>query len=438
MRSLDRKLNLWAVSLSGVGVILGAGIYALIGPAADEAGNAMWASFAIAAVIAGLTALTYARFVRMRPKNSPEFQYATLGFGPRIGFTAGWLMIWADLVSVGAVAIGFGGYLESVTPITVVAGAVLLIGAAAVLAWWGIGESIRIVVAFTLLEVGGLVFIILIGVPHWGSVDYLATPRGFSGVWAASALIFFAYLGFDELGNLAEEAKQPERTLPIALAIAFLVSSVIYVGVAVSAASAIGWERLAGSTAPLGEVARIALGGNARIVLTLIALAATANTVLLLLIAGSRALQGMAEAKALPAWLGRIGARRTPWAALIVTTVIAVAFALIGDLERVARITNAAILLSFAVVNFALVRHLARVRAALSARTVVTDYLLPATAGICCLALLAYTGVEGIAWALGLGVAGLLVGGWLGPRADSSRTPHASSPGVTGSSRTPG
>jgi APA family basic amino acid/polyamine antiporter len=438
VRSLDRKLNLWAVSLSGVGVILGAGIYALIGPAAEEAGNAMWASFAIAAAIAGLTAMTYARFVRIRPRNSPEFQFATLGFGPRIGFTAGWLMIWADLVSVGAVAIGFGGYLESITPISVAGGAVLLIGAAAVLAWWGIGESIVVVVVFTLLEVGGLIFIILIGVPHWGSVDYLATPRGFSGVWAASALIFFAYLGFDELGNLAEESKQPERTLPRALMIAFLVSSAIYMAVALSAASAIGWERLAGSNAPLGEVAGIVLGGNARVVLTLVALAATANTVLLLIVAGSRALHGMAEARALPGWLGKIGARRTPWAALIVTTVIALAFAVIGDLERVARITNAAILLSFAVVNFALVRHLARSGRAVTPRSVAADYAIPGVAGVSCLALLAYTGLEGVAWATGLGAAGLLLGGWLGPRADSSRTTHASQPGVTGSSRNGG
>lgn len=432
---LERKLNVWAVSLSGIGVILGAGIYALIAPAAGQAGNGVWASFLIAATIAGLTALTYARFVRIRPKNSPEFQYASLGFGPRIGFTAGWLMIWADLVSVGAVALGFGGYLGALTPVPIVAGALLLIALAAALSWWGIGESILVAVVFTLLEVGGLAFIILVGAPHWGAVDYLATPRGFGGIWTASALVFFAYLGFDELGNLAEEARDPEKTLPRALGIAFFVSSAIYVAVAISAVGALGWEALASSKAPLAEVARIALGESAGIILTLVALAATANTVLLLIVAGSRAIHGMAEARALPRWFGRVGARRTPWAALLLAAAIASAFALIGDLERVARITNAAILLSFAIVNFALVRHLARSRKRFVFRNLPGDYLLPGLAGMSCLALLAYTGWEGFAWAAGLGLAGLLLGGWAG---NSSRTPHAEKQAVTASSHRPG
>ncbi|MBI2964958.1 MAG: amino acid permease [Chloroflexi bacterium] len=428
---LERKLGLWAVSLSGVGVILGAGIYALIGPAAGHAGNGMWASFVIAAAVAGLTALTYARFVRIRPKNSPEFQYATLGFGPRIGFTAGWLMIWADVVSVAAVALGFGGYLTGITPLPIVAGALLLIAFAAALAWWGLGESIALAIVFTLIEVGGLVFIVLVGVPHWGEIDYLATPRGFGGVWTASALVFFAYLGFDELGNLVEEAKEPERTLPRALGIAFFVSAAIYVAVAVSAASAVGWEALAGSNAPLAEVAPGALGDNAHLLLTLVALAATANTVLLLMVAGSRSIHGMADAKALPAWLAGIGARKTPWAATALTAAVAAAFALIGDLERVAQITNAAILLSFAVVNFALIRHLARLTKEKSWRRIASDVLLPGAAGASCLALLPYTGLEGVAWAIGLGAAGLLVG------AISSRSPHAENPSVTASSRGP-
>jgi len=109
--ALRRRLRLWQVSVSGVGVILGAGAYALVGPAAGLAGNALWLAFLLAGAAAGLTAYSYARLGTMRPKDSPEFQYTALAFGPRIGFVAGWLMLAADLLAVAAVALGFGGYL---------------------------------------------------------------------------------------------------------------------------------------------------------------------------------------------------------------------------------------------------------------------------------------------------------------------------------------
>ncbi|MBM3959216.1 MAG: amino acid permease [SAR202 cluster bacterium] len=320
----------------------------------------------------------------------------------------------------GEVALGFGGYLGSITPVPIVLGALGLITATALLAWWGIGESVALAVVFTIVEIGGLVFIIAVGVPDWGSVDYFSTPQGFGGIWTASALVLFAYLGFDELGNLAEETRRPERTLPVALAIAFAISSVIYVLVAISAVSAVGWEVLAGSDAPLAEVASKALGGNAGRMLTLVALAATANTVLLLLVAGSRSLQGMASSGVLPGALARIGRRRTPWIALIVTWLVSICFALIGDLELVAGITNAAILFSFVIVNLALIRTLRRLRKGASLRGLVFDLLIPGGAAISCLALLARTGGVAIGLAAVLGIVGLVGGGLLGQRGRES------------------
>src|SRR5262249_58010476 len=103
-------LSLWQVTLSGVGVILGAGVYALIGPAAAQAGNALWLAFLFAGLTAGLTAYAYARLARLAPKNSPEFQYTALAFGPRAGFVAGVLMLLADVMAAAAVTIRFGGY----------------------------------------------------------------------------------------------------------------------------------------------------------------------------------------------------------------------------------------------------------------------------------------------------------------------------------------
>lgn len=194
--TLRRSLGLWQVSLSGIGVILGAGVYALVGPAAARAGNALWLAFLLAGVAAGLTAYSYARLGTMRPKDSPEFQYTALAFGPRIGFVAGWLMLAADLLAAATVALGFGGYLTHLVGTPVSVNALLLLVIVAVVISTGIAESIGLAIVLTLVEAAGLVFVILIGIPFWGQADYLEMPRGASGVWSAASLIFFAYLGF--------------------------------------------------------------------------------------------------------------------------------------------------------------------------------------------------------------------------------------------------
>jgi APA family basic amino acid/polyamine antiporter len=107
--TLRRSLGLWHVALAGIGVILGAGVYALIGPAAAEAGGALWLAFVVAGVAAALTAYAYARLGTLAPRTSPEFQYTALAFGPRVAFIAGWLMLFADVAAASSVALGFGG-----------------------------------------------------------------------------------------------------------------------------------------------------------------------------------------------------------------------------------------------------------------------------------------------------------------------------------------
>jgi APA family basic amino acid/polyamine antiporter len=206
--SLRREVGLLGATISGTGVIIGAGVYALIGEGAETAGNAVWMAFLMAAIVAGLSAVTYSRMSRRVPRDSPEFQYTGHGLGFRAGFLAGWLMLWADMVAAAAVALAFGGYFASLLggPLVVAALALVLVLALVVSA--GIHESIIVVSFLTAAEVFGLLVVILIGIPHWGEQPLLQMNDGLSGVWAASSLIFFAYIGFDELGNLAEEMRQ--------------------------------------------------------------------------------------------------------------------------------------------------------------------------------------------------------------------------------------
>jgi APA family basic amino acid/polyamine antiporter len=408
--------------VSGIGVILGAGVYALIGPAAGLAGSALWLAFLVAAVAAGLTVYSYARLGAMRPKNSPEFQYTSLAFGPRVGFLAGWLMLAADLLAVAAVALGFGGYLAHLTGLPVVPSALALLAVTAGVLLVGIGESVRLAILLTGVEAAGLLGVVLVGLPAWGTARFLDMPHGATGISGAAALIFFAYLGFDEIGNFAEEMHRPERNLPRALFISMAGATLIYLLVALSATAAVDWRELSASTAPLALVAKRRLGSAAEATIALVALAATANTVLLLLAAAARAVYGMAAGGVLPLRLGDVGRRGAPVRATLAIAGIVALLVLVGDLARVAALTDAAVLLSFMLVNLSLA-WIARRDPGRRGRK--PDLVLPVLALLMCGWLLAHTGWPSLLATAGLAGLGLLLGRWR-PGRGADASPSAS------------
>jgi APA family basic amino acid/polyamine antiporter len=409
--ALRRTLGVWQVSIAGIGVILGAGVYAIIGPATAEAGNAVWLAFLLAGLAAGLTAFSYARLGSMRPRNSPEFQYTALAFGPRAGFVAGWLMLAADLLAAATVALGFGGYLSHLTGTSVIAGALGLLVVLGVVMHLGIGESVAVAIALTVVEALGLLFVAVIGVPAWLTPDLTEAPQGLSGVWNAASLIFFAYLGFDEVGNFAEEMRNPERNLARALGIALAASTAIYVLVAVSAVALVPWRELAASPAPLALVAGRVFGPRADATLSVVALAATANTVLLLLVASSRSIYGMASAGVLPRPLGRVGRTATPWVAALVVLAVTGALLFAGSLAQVASMTDAAVLSSFVMVNASLGWLACRGRVP-SGRRRALDVVLPAAAVAMCGGLLLQVGAWHLALTAVVAAGGLAVNLW--------------------------
>jgi APA family basic amino acid/polyamine antiporter len=349
---LKRALGLPEVTLSGVGIILGAGIYALIGEAAGLAGNAVWVAFGISAVMAACTGLAYAELSSMFPRASAEYAYVGRAFGQTAAFLVGWLILASGVLSAATVALGFGGYVSGLTGIPAVPAALLLIAGLAAIGVYGIRETALFAIAMTLIEAGGIVFVIVIGIPYLGSVDYFAMPNGLSGVFQASALVFFAYMGFEEMVKLAEETREPEKTIPRALVLALAAAVVLYMLVTVSAVSVLGWERLAATPAPFAAIAEVTLGGSASILISLVALCATANTSLLLIVSTSRLAWGMAADGALPATLARVHPTfRTPWVAVAAAAAIAAAFTLTGEIAYVANATNFALFLTFALIN---------------------------------------------------------------------------------------
>lgn len=354
--TLRRSLGLFETTLGGIGIILGAGIYALVGEVAGKAGDAVWVSFLMAAAMAAVIGLSYAELASAFPKAGADYEYTRQALGLRAAFVVGWLIVIGNLVAAATVSLGFGGYLHTFVDVDPTALALAALVAATFIAFYGIREAVWLSVILTLAEVGGLVFVIVIGVPHLGDVDLLEAEMGAAGIFSGAALVMFAFIGFEQIATLSEETRDAVHIVPKALLLAIAVTSGLYLMVAVAAVSVLGWEELSGSEAPLAAVAAAVLGGRASDFVAVVALFSTANTILLLLVAASRLIYGMASTAALPRFLAWVhpGAR-TPARAIALSLVVSAGFALSGDISLVAGATNFAVFIGFAAVNVSLI-----------------------------------------------------------------------------------
>ncbi|MGF1643327.1 MAG: APC family permease [Thiotrichales bacterium] len=353
---LRRTLTTTAVVFSGVGVILGAGIYALIGEAAATAGNAVWLAFVFAALIAAFTGLSYAELASMFPRAGAEYEYTDQAFGRGLAFVVGALVVLSAIVGAATVALGFAGYLHGYVALPRPALAAMLLVALALLIASGIRNSTAVIVILTVIQAAGLVGIIVIGLPYLGSVDYFEMPHGLGGVIQAAALIFFAYQGFEDVVKLSEETVQPERAIPRGLILALITTTLLYVLVALAAVSVGGAALLAGADAPFAVIVERVAGARTGLIFTFIALVATASTVLVMLLAASRLIYGMARAGSLPERLAWVSARtRTPTIALLLVTAAALLFLMVGTLRDVALLANFTLYVTFTIINAAVI-----------------------------------------------------------------------------------
>jgi len=363
---LKRRISLFGVTLYGIGNVLGAGIYALIGVVVGETGNLTWLAFILASVTGALTGLSYAELSAMYPKSAAEFVYTEEAFKIRLlSFLLGWIIIFSGILSAATVALGFASYLASLIGISpiflVVLFAFLLIVILSLINFVGIRASTWTNILFTLIEASGLILIIIIGIPYLGTVNYFVLPIGssFGAIFSAVALIFFAYIGFEDIANIAEEVKDPARNLPRAIIYSIIITTVLYCLTAISVVSILHYEEIASSQAPLSSVVSEVLGPVGGIIMSFIALFATANTVLIMMIVTSRMMYGMARDKALPEGLSKVSPKfKTPALAILVTmilTIIPLGLYFLGDLSTVADATVFGVLITFFLVNLSLI-----------------------------------------------------------------------------------
>ena len=349
---LKKKLGLLGLTTSGVGLILGAGIYAIIGQAAGLAGPQLWLSFLIGAIISSFTGLTYAELATAIPMAAAEYNYFQQAFRNKLGaFLVGWTIIITESFASATVALSFAGYIQGFLDAPLVPVAVLLIVALSIVNYYGIEFSSRLNIVFTAIEAAGLLLIIYLGLPFLGSVDYLSSPTGYTGILQGSALIFFAYIGFEDIANLAEETSRPDKIVPRAFILSIAVTAILYVLVAISTVSLLDWRELSMSTSPLADAAAQSLGDSAFVLLSAIALFATSNTVLILLIVCSRTIYGMAREGRMPRPLSKVSKTGSPTLAVVLSLTLASLFALLENLGLVAEVTNLGTFITFVSVN---------------------------------------------------------------------------------------
>ncbi len=393
---LKRSLSLFYLVLYGLGVTIGAGIYVLIGETAGRAGFYSPSAFVLAAVVMAFSAATFAEFSGRVPQSAGEAAYVSEGFRtPWLTLAVGSAIILSATVAGAAIALGCAGYVGLLigAPLPVIVAAIVV--AMGLLAAWGIKESVTFAAVLTLLEIGGLAVIIVAGFIN--NPDLLATvprtipplgePAALAAVLSASLIAFFAFIGFDDVVNIVEEAYDPVRAMPLAIGITLVVVTVLYFLVSLVALDALPLDELSSSRAPVGLMFE-RLTGLSPVAITLIAIFATLNGVVIQIIMASRVVYGLARRGRLPAVLGRVDKRtRTPLYATALIAGAILVLALFVPLDRLAEWTSRIILSVFFMVNAALIRVKLRGQPA-PERVFVLPIAVPIIGALSCLALL--------------------------------------------------
>ncbi len=344
----------------GVGGIVGAGIYAIIGEAAAYGGNLLWLSFLLAAFVALLTAATYAELVSRFPDAGGSFEYVKQAFSLRVATIASVFMLFTGVVAAGAIAISFSDYLSRLLDVPSIVTTIAIVLAMGLLNVAGAAQANWFNTLATVVTLAGLAGVIAVSFGDIGSVDLLDSQgAGALTIGTGSALIFFSFIGFEDLVKLAEETKEPRTTLPRGLLISAAIVLVVYLLVAVASVSALGGDRLSESSGPLAEIVEEKVGSGWATAIIVVALFATSKTILSNILGASRLLYDVGRDTELGFLkkLTRINeATSTPIRAIIIVALLAMAFGAIGDLGVVAALSNITIMLVFLIVNVSLVR----------------------------------------------------------------------------------
>jgi len=350
------------LTLYGLGTILGAGIYVLIGEVAGATGSAIPGAFLLAGLIAAFSALTYAELGGRLPKSAGEAAYVEAAFRRRFpAVVTGWAVIATGVVSSATLVRGFIGYLEVFLDVPDALVIVIVVTCLGVLAAWGIAESLWAAGLVTVVEVLGLLTVCFIArdslaapAERWIELLPAANPAAWTGLFTGGFIAFYAYIGFEDMVNVAEEVIEPERTLPRAILAALLISTGLYLLVATVAALALPAAVLASSDAPMAAI--VESRGYSPVLVSLVGLFAVINGALIQIVMASRVLYGLGAQGLAWRLLARVHAgRRTPIVATAAIVLSVLVFALLLPIGHLARVTSFIALVVFLAVNLSLI-----------------------------------------------------------------------------------
>jgi amino acid transporter len=414
-----------------LGDILGGGIYALVGVVSGEVGGAIWVSFLVALLLAALTAASYAELVTKYPRAGGAALYAKEAFrSPLIAFLVAFAVMASGVTSASALARAFGGdYLAEFVTIPVAVAALAFIAVIAVINFIGILVSVRLNVVLTLVELGGLVLVVIVGVAALTSgegdpgraVEFKEGTAPALAILAGAALAFYALIDFEDSVNIAEETTRPEHSYPVALFAGLAAAGAIYLVVTLIASMAVPTQRLETSSGALLEVVQVGPLAIPTKVFSAIGLMALANGALINMIMASRLLYGMAREGVLLSPFGRLSRRKTPVVAIVFTTAIAAGLILTGDLGALADTTVLLLLGVFITVNVA---ALVLRRDPVSHAHFEVPFALPILGIAACSVVM--TQVDGETWLRAGALLGLGLGLWVVQRITGAADPRAS------------
>lgn len=356
--ALKRRIGPGLLTAYGVGVMVGAGIYVLVGAVAAQAGLYAPIAFLLAGLIAAPSALSYCELSTRIPEAAGEAAYVEAGFSARwLGVVVGLGVTVAGMLSAAAVLRGGAGYLVGFVDLKLeyaIIGLGLLLTAVALV---GVLESLALAAVFTLVELTGLGLVIWSGLSAPVSPDWLAPGEIYvSGIGIAATLAFFAFIGFEDIVNMAEEVRNPSRTLPFAIIASLIVTTIIYTAVATVAVRAVPLEVLSVSNQPLALVFEAGNKGPVAI-LSAIAVVAALNGVLAQLVMASRVLYGLGKRGGVLSVFHQSHARfGTPVVATLFIACGVLAAAVSLPLAGLASVTSVVLLVVFTLVNGALIR----------------------------------------------------------------------------------
>jgi len=360
--ALKRTLSLPQLVLYGLGTTIGAGIYALVGEMAAISGYYAPLSFLLASVMAALTALSFAELSGRYPRCAGAALYVKEGFSSeRLSAIVGLLVVAAGLVSSAAIVNGFMGYLGEFIQLDRFTAIIIVTLAIGAIAAWGIAESVSIAAFVTVVEIAGLLLVIAVSysglaeVPgRWRELVPATDSASWYGIFAGSLLAFYAFIGFEDMVEVAEETRQVRRNLPIGIMLTLAITTLLYMAIMVTAVMAMPPGELAQSAVPLARLYEHYTGSSATII-SIIGLFALINGALIQMIMASRVLYGMSSRNLLPAILSIVNKRtQTPLVATALTTVAILLLAVSGSLASLAEATSLIMLLVFSLVNLSL------------------------------------------------------------------------------------